>query len=136
MIRVTRGGEMRRFDLKRRVGGVAAFVAAYALVLNVVLSSLLIAGISPAAAENGHILCLNSINSDAAHGDADKSGQGGVIHCPLCIGHHVTGALSPPEFALSERTELSVSVVLAFETRFVARFRSYDHQSRGPPALI
>lgn len=115
------------------MGRAAAFVAAYALVLNVILSSLLVASISPAAA--GQILCINSTDADAAHDDAGKSGRGGAIHCPLCIGHHVTGALPPPELALGARLPVAVTTIRAFEARFVARFRSYDHQSRGPPAL-
>jgi DUF2946 family protein len=127
---------MRRFVLKRRVGRGAAFVAAYALVVNVMLSSLLVASISPAAAEAGLILCINSTDADAARSDAGKSGRGGMIHCPTCIGYHVTGALPPPDFALGVPLPVSVTVISAFETRFVARFRSYDHQSRGPPDLI
>lgn len=126
---------MRRFVLRQRVGRVAAFVATYALVLNVVLSSLLVASVSPVAAEAGQILCINSTDANAAHDDAGKSGRGGAIHCPLCIGHHVTGALPPPEFVLGARPVIAVAIVRAFETRFVARFRSYDHQSRGPPVL-
>ena len=127
---------MRRFVLRRQVGRVAAFAAAYALVVNVILSSLLGAGISPAAAEAGRILCINSMDADAGHGDAGKSGRGGTIHCPLCIGHHVTGALPPPEFSLGRLPPISVATFVAFETRLVARFRSHDHQSRAPPALI
>ncbi|MHC2462060.1 DUF2946 domain-containing protein [Bradyrhizobium embrapense] len=125
---------MRRFVFRPRVGSAAAFVAAYALVLNVILSSLLVAGISPVAAA-GQILCVNSTDADPAHDDAGKSGRSGAIHCPLCVGHHVTGALPPPAFAFSARLPVAVTTIRAFEARFVARFRSYDHQSRGPPAL-
>ena len=117
---------MRRFVLRQRVGRAAAFVAAYALVLNVILSSLLVAG---------QILCINSADPGVAHDDAGKSGRGGAIHCPLCIGHHVTGALPPPAFAFGARLPIALTTVRAFEVRFVARFRSYDHQSRGPPTL-
>ncbi|HAQ82024.1 MAG: hypothetical protein CFE30_32660 [Bradyrhizobium sp. PARBB1] len=117
------------------MGRAAAFVAAYALVLNVILSSLLVAGISPAAAAAGQILCINSADPGVAHDDAGKSGRGGAIHCPLCIGHHVTGALPPPAFAFGARLPIALTTVRAFEVRFVARFRSYDHQSRGPPTL-
>ncbi|WP_456710583.1 DUF2946 family protein [Bradyrhizobium sp. USDA 4452] len=117
------------------MGSAAAFVAAYALVLNVILSSLLVAGISPVAAAADRILCINSTDADPAHDDAGKSGRSGAIHCPLCVGHHVTGALPPPAFAFSARLPVVVTTIRAFEARFVARFRSYDHQSRGPPAL-
>ena len=113
---------MRRFVLRQRVGRAAAFVAAYALVLNVILSSLLVAGISPAAAAAGQILCINSADPGVAHDDAGKSGRGGAIHCPL-------------SFAFGARLPIALTTVRAFEVRFVARFRSYDHQSRGPPTL-
>ncbi|WP_063695444.1 DUF2946 domain-containing protein [Bradyrhizobium embrapense] len=126
---------MRRFVFRQRVGSAAAFVAAYALVLNVILSSLLVAGISPVAGAADQILCINSTDADPAHDDAGKSGRSGAIHCPLCVGHHVTGALPPPAFAFSARLPVAVTTIRAFEARFVARFRSYDHQSRGPPAL-
>jgi hypothetical protein len=127
---------MRRFVLKRRVGRAAAFVAAYALVLNVILSSLLVASMSPAAAAAGEILCVNSVGTDTAHGDADNSGRGNTIHCPLCLGHHVTGALPPPAFTLGARSPISIATIRAFETRLVVRFQAYDHQSRAPPASI
>lgn len=127
---------MRRFALKRTVGKVAALAAAYALVLNVILSSLLIASISPTAAAAGQILCVNSTSADAARDDAGKGGQGRTIHCPLCVAHHVTGALPPPEISLGRVSVVSVVTVRAFEARLVARVRSHDHQSRAPPALI
>ena len=125
---------MRRFVLRQRVGRAAAFVAAYALVFNVILSSLLVASISPAAAAAGQILCINSADAGVAHDDAGKSGRSGAIHCPLCIGHHFTGALPPPAFAFGARLPVAVTTIRSFEARFVARFRSYDHRSRGPPA--
>lgn len=127
---------MRRFVFKRQVGRVAAFIAAYALVFNVVLSSMLVASISPAAAAADHLFCLSSDDGDAAQSDADKSGHTAAIHCPLCVAHHVTGALPPPQPILVDRSYVQHRSVIAFEARFVARFRSYDHQSRGPPGLI
>ncbi|MBU6458689.1 MAG: hypothetical protein KGQ48_14305 [Bradyrhizobium sp.] len=127
---------MRRFVFKRQMGRVAAFVAAYALVFNLVLSGLFVAGISPAAAAAGHLLCVNSDDGDAAQSDAGKSGHTATIHCPLCVAHHVTGALPPPQPILVDRSYVRHRSVIAFEARFVARFRSYDHQSRGPPGLI
>ncbi|MFB9267780.1 DUF2946 family protein [Bradyrhizobium erythrophlei] len=126
---------MARFVLKRRVGRVAAFIAAYALVFNVVLTSLLAASISPTLADAGHVLCFSSVSADAAQGDAGKSGQKAAIHCPLCVGHHVTGTLPPPQPVLGDRAYVQLRTVRAFEARFVARYRSYDHQSRGPPVL-
>ncbi|MBR1163381.1 DUF2946 family protein [Bradyrhizobium elkanii] len=126
---------MARFVLKQQVGRATAFIAAYALALNIVLTSLLAASISPALADAGHVLCFSSVSGDPAQSDAGKSGQKTAIHCPLCVGHHVTGALSPPQPVLGDRSYVRLRSVLAFEARLVARFRSYDHQSRGPPDL-
>jgi hypothetical protein len=114
---------------------IGAFIAAYALVFNVVLSSLLVASIASTAAAAGQFLCVNRVDTGGAPSDADKSGRNGVIHCPLCVGLHGTGALPPPEFSFSDRLYVAVSAVFAFEARFVARFRSFDHLSRGPPGL-
>ncbi|WP_445819633.1 DUF2946 family protein [Bradyrhizobium sp. ISRA442] len=127
---------MTRFVFKRRIGCGAAFIAAYALVFHLILSSILVAGVSPAAAVAAHELCISSANLDATRPDADKSGKTLAIHCPLCVGHHVISALPPPQVAFVDRSYVEAAIVFAFETRFVARFRSYDHQSRGPPLLI
>ncbi|WP_420807590.1 DUF2946 family protein [Bradyrhizobium valentinum] len=114
---------------------VAAFIAAYALVFNVILSSVLAAGLAPTAAAAAHVLCVNSADADAARNDAGKSGQKIAIHCPLCVGHLITGALPPPQPTLCDRLPVQTCAVFAFVSRFVAHFRSFDHQSRGPPRL-
>ncbi|WP_061020075.1 DUF2946 family protein [Bradyrhizobium sp. CCH5-F6] len=119
---------------KRWIGWGAAFIAVYALVFNVILSSILIASISPAVAAAAHELCTTS-NDDNAQRDADKRNGKTTVRCPLCLGHHVSGALPPPHPALTERLSLAAPAVYAFRQRIVAHARSFDHQSRGPPAL-
>ncbi|KRQ07502.1 hypothetical protein AOQ71_23295 [Bradyrhizobium manausense] len=114
----------------------AAFFAAYALVLNVVLSGLLAASVPPAFAESEHVLCISNGSELAPQNDTGKSRQNSVIHCPLCVGHHVSGALPPPTPALARRSYVKLRTAVAFETRPVARLRSHDHQSRGPPFTI
>ncbi|HXH44944.1 MAG TPA: DUF2946 family protein [Bradyrhizobium sp.] len=126
---------MTGFAFKRRVGCSAAFIAAYALVFNVILSSILVSGISPLAAAAAHKLCVSSQNADAARTDADKHSGKTTAHCPLCVGHVVAGGLPPPHPALTDRIPLPASAVYSFRQRIVAYARSFDHLSRGPPAL-
>jgi hypothetical protein len=127
---------MTGLAFKRRIGWGAALIAAYALVFNVILSSILIASISPLAAAAAHELCISSDNRDAAGTDADKTGRKTAIHCPLCVGHHVAGGLPPVEPAFTDRIAIPASAVFSFRHRIVAYARTFDHQSRGPPALI
>jgi hypothetical protein len=120
---------------RRRIGWGTAFIAVYALVFNVILSSILIASLSPAAAAAAHELCISSDDGNAARSDADKQHGKTTVRCPLCVGHHVSGALPPPQPGLIERLSLAAPAVFAFRQRIVAHARSFDHLSRGPPAL-
>ena len=126
---------MTGFAYKRRIGRGAAFFAAYALVLNVILSGMLVASISPVAGAAAQELCISSDNGDATRTDADKHGKKTNVHCPLCVGHHVSGALPPPQPTLTDRIPLTASAVYSFRQWIIAYARSFDHLSRGPPAL-
>lgn len=127
---------MTRIAFKRRIGWGAAFIAAYALVFNVILSSILIASVSPIAAADAHELCISGVTADGLPAGTDTSGGKVTIHCPLCVGHHVVADLPPPPITFAERIPLRAEVVHSFQARIFARVRSFDHQSRGPPALI
>ncbi|WP_142251366.1 DUF2946 family protein [Bradyrhizobium sp. UNPF46] len=127
---------MTRLAFKRRIGWGAAFVAAYALVFNVILSSILVASVSPTAAAAAHELCISGDNTDAARTDADKTSGKTAVHCPLCAAHHISGALPPPHPTLAGRIPLTASAVYSFRQRIIAYAWSFDHLSRGPPALI
>lgn len=120
---------------KRWIGWGTAFIAVYALVFNVILSSILIASISPAVEAAAHKLCISSDDGNAAQSDADKRSGKTTMRCPLCLGHHVSGALPPPQPTLTDRIPLTASAVYSFRQRIVAYARSFDHLSRGPPAL-
>ncbi|WP_433996248.1 DUF2946 family protein [Bradyrhizobium jicamae] len=121
---------------KRRIGWGAAFVGAYALVLNLVLSSLLVASVSPAFAADEHVLCVSNGSDRAAQNETGKGRQNSVVHCPVCVGHHVSGALPPSQPTLACGSHVRSPSAIPFEARFVAPLRTYDHQSRGPPFLI
>ncbi|UPT84648.1 hypothetical protein HAP41_0000030385 [Bradyrhizobium barranii subsp. apii] len=127
---------MAKLAFKRRIGWAAAFTAAYGLAFNVILSSILIAGVSPLAAADAHELCISSIEANAAPADTEKSSGKATIHCPLCVGHHVAVDVPRPPADLAERIQLRVEAVYSFQERILARARSFDHLSRGPPDLI
>lgn len=127
---------MTRLAFKRRIGSGAAFIAAYALVFNVILSSILLASVSPAAAAAAHGLCISSDTTDTGQTDADKTSGKTALRCPLCVAHHISGALPPPQPTLTGRIPLTAGAVYSFRQRIIAYARSFDHLSRGPPVLI
>ena len=128
------GGDrvMTGFVSKRRIGLAAGLIAAYALVFNVVISSIVVS-LSPISAADAHELC-SSGGTDA--GGADKRGHRTAIHCPLCVSHYASGDLPPSESDLATRFAFRAEVVYAFQERIFARTRSLAHRSRGPPGLI
>jgi hypothetical protein len=119
----------------KAIGRWAAFVAAYALVFNVVLTSTLLATISPSKANAFHELCLNG---SSAVPDADGNTDPGkpVVRCPLCLSSAVAMADQPPQTpALAIRIALRVLFEPAAHDHVVVRFAESDHQPRGPPHL-
>jgi hypothetical protein len=114
---------------------VAAFVAAYALVLNVILVSAALAAQSPVQLQAGHEFCLT--DNDAAESPAEQPGKAkpAAIHCPLCIGQHVSAAPPPVAPAVIIRLAFGFAYDPPRTTPFVALIPSHDHQPRGPPSL-
>jgi hypothetical protein len=120
---------------KRWFGAVASLAAAYALVLNVVLSSLLLAAISPTAQAAGFELCLTHPDLAASPDDAGKTSGAPAVHCPICVGTHAPGA--PPASAtfLVSRIAIAIAPVAALDDRIVATAATSDHRARAPPRL-
>lgn len=119
----------------RAIGRWAAFVAAYALVFNVMLTSALLATISPSKLNAFHELCLNG---SSAVPDADGNTDPGkpVVRCPMCLSSAVAMADQPPQTpALAIRIALRVLFEPAAHDHVVVRFAESDHQPRGPPHL-
>jgi hypothetical protein len=109
--------------------------AAYALVLNVVLSSLLLAAISPTAQAAGFELCLTHPDLAASPDDTGKTSGAPAVHCPVCVGTHAPGA--PPASAtfLVSRIAIAIAPVAALDDRIVAEAATSDHRARAPPRL-
>ena len=126
---------MKYASRKRMIGIGVAWLAAYALVLNVILSSVLhAAALSPLTLAAGHIVCANSADIGAVQGDAGKSDKRASVHCPLCVGNYSTAALPPPPFpVLIERVPSQAALVAASGDVFVALAKFSDNQARGPP---
>ncbi|MDZ4368140.1 MAG: hypothetical protein U0987_14110 [Afipia sp.] len=119
----------------RAIGRWAAFVAAYALVFNVMLTSALLATISPSKLNAFHELCLNG---SSAIPDADGNTDPGkpVVRCPMCLSSAVATADQPPQTpALAIRIALRVLFEPTSHDHVVVRFAESDHQPRGPPHL-
>lgn len=119
----------------RSIGRWAAFVAVYALVFNVMLTSALLASISPLKFNALHELCLNG---SSAIPDADGSSDPAkpIVRCPLCLSSAVATADQPPQTpALAIRIALRVLFEPAPNDHVTVRFAESDHQPRGPPHL-
>ncbi len=118
----------------KRIGRFAAWAAAYALVFNVMLTSALLATVSPLKFNALHELCLNGSSSapdtDGGNGDAKP-----VIRCPLCISAVAALDLPPQSPALAIRIALQVLFEPARHDDGVALFAATDHRPRGPPHL-
>ncbi|UZE50174.1 DUF2946 family protein [Rhodopseudomonas sp. P2A-2r] len=127
---------MKHLSRKRIVGAVASFVAAYALVLNVMLSSMLLASLSPVAAAAGFEICANNPDLAAAHDDAGKSTGKAVVHCPLCVGnHHAAGALPPTGPSFAVRVAVASPPAFTPGGSVATRAATSSHQARAPPRL-
>ncbi|MDB5616747.1 hypothetical protein [Tardiphaga sp.] len=120
---------MKQHSHRRWFGTVASLAAAYALVLNVVLSSLLLASVSPAAYAAGFEIC--AVNPD--HGDAGKTSGQVAVHCPVCVFSHAPGAPPQPTQFLTARIAITIAPSAAREAAVVARLAATDHQARAPP---
>ena len=118
----------------KRIGRFAAWTAAYVLVLNMMLTSTLLATISPLKFNALHELCLNgssaSPNTDGNNGDGKP-----VIRCPLCISGVAAIDLPPQSAALAIRIALRVLFEAVPHDDGAALFAVTDHQPRGPPHL-
>ncbi|QLH70900.1 DUF2946 family protein [Rhodopseudomonas palustris] len=124
---------MGGFSRRRARALVAAWIAAYALVLNVILASTLLAGQSPVQLVTGHEFCLAA--ADGAPGDSGQPAKAVPIRCPLCLGQHVSATPPPLSPALAIRIAFSIRYEVPPATPFVALRPSPAHQPRGPPAL-
>jgi hypothetical protein len=119
---------------KRGIGVWTSWAAAYALVINVILSSALLATlpVTPAA---GHEICLASVDLGAPRNDAGQPIKKSAFHCPICVGNHIAAAPPPSASALHIRVANAIAPDFAVSAGFIARAHAQDHQARAPPRL-
>lgn len=123
------------FSLRiKKIGRLAALVAAYALVFNVMLTSALLASISPTKLNALHELCLNGSSSGQVTDDNGNPAKP-IIHCPLCVSGAAMADLPPPPPALAIRIALHVLFEPTQPDVIVPRLVADDHRARGPPKL-
>ncbi|ABD90008.1 DUF2946 family protein [Rhodopseudomonas palustris] len=117
------------------VGLTASFIAAYALVLNVVLSSLLLAALSPTAQVASAAICVTHPDQTTGVPGDDKPTGIAVVHCPACIGNHAPGA--PPAIASFAITRIAVAIEAVVPAANDRRPRQVaaGHRARAPPQL-
>ncbi len=116
------------------IGRFAALAATYALVFNVMLTSALLATISPLKFNALHELCLNG-SSAAPGADGTDGNAKPIIRCPLCMSGIAAIDLPPQSPALAIRIALRIPFEPARQQDGVAVFAASDHQPRGPPHL-
>ena len=116
------------------IGAVASFAAVYALVLNVVLSSLVLASIPPAAQAAALELCLTHPDLAASPDGSGKTTAPGV-HCPLCVGTHAPGAPPSVTNVSISRIAVAIAPIATPDARIVAEQAISNHRARAPPQL-
>lgn len=124
---------MTQISRKRWFGAVASLAAAYALVLNVVLSGMLLAALSPTAIAAGLEICHNA-PAPAAPSDG-KGTATPAAHCPICLGSHAPGA--PPDSVAFEalRSAVAEAPAAVINEAPVAGSAPADHRARAPPPV-
>jgi hypothetical protein len=113
---------------------VTAWIAVYAFALNMVLTSALLASISPLQFDALDALCFNSgpTTSDPADGGKDRAP---LVRCQLCLSP-TASALPPEAPAITVRVADFIPIYAARREMFIARPQVSDCQARGPPRLI
>lgn len=118
----------------KAIGRWVAFVAVYALAFNVILTSTLLASVSPLKVNTAHEFCLNG-SSGPSGTDGSTDGKP-IIRCPLCLSGAAATADQPPQTpALAIRIALDLSFEIVRHDDVIARAPPTDHQPRGPPYL-
>lgn len=127
----------------RRIGRWGAWAAAYALILNAILTSALAAAIPPDQFATSYELCLSGKHWSDTTGqpgelDAGKAVQpdqkGSPIHCPMCM-PHLSAVHLPVAPQLAERVAVASPLTFSAHEPFLTLARVIFHHARGPPQL-
>lgn len=126
----------------RRIGRWGAWAAAYALILNAILTSALAAAIPPDQYASSYELCLSGKHfadtadqkSDAYPDITAKDQMGSPVHCPMCM-PHLSAIDLPAEPQFAGRVAVANPLSFPAHEPFLALARIIFHHARGPPHL-
>lgn len=124
----------------KRIGRWGAWAAAYALILNAILTSTLAAAIPPDQFATSYELCLSGKHwaDQADELETGKAAQpdqkGSPIHCPMCM-PHLSAVHLPVAPQLAERVAVANPLSFPAHEPFLALARIIFHHARGPPHL-
>jgi hypothetical protein len=124
---------MKRYGRARAIGIWAAWPAALALLLNALLTSTLLAAVSPLDPFGQAVICHAGGLERAAPGDSSDAIQPSAAHCKLCV--PAIAAAPPPlpldiafhRVAVAERRDPPSEILLK------TSLPTASYESRGPP---
>ncbi|MDI4655280.1 DUF2946 family protein [Xanthobacter autotrophicus] len=116
------------------IGWIAAFAAAYALVFQIVLTSALMASVSPVGADAMTPLCLPSAPS-GVHSDDGGDPSKSMVHCPLCLSRTDVAVLPPVMTAVIDRVAIELHFRAVLRSSLQGLHFALPFQPRAPPAL-
>jgi hypothetical protein len=122
---------LRRMRFRRSI----FWAAAFAFVLNVTLTGLLLASISPANADPFSYFCLNGadpIEKSAGHDQTPKR----TVPCTVCLNHVVGGFIAPEPPNLPTYSQVCATTNSIVSTTSYSNDVPRDCQPRGPPSLV
>jgi hypothetical protein len=126
---------LKNMTAKRRTGALASFVAAYALVLHVIISSFVLATVSPASFAAADEICFSHPETISPDGATGKVPGKSVFRCPLCVGNHAPGV--PPSDVVLSLVRFAVALDLRAKLETVTGLEAphSSHLARAPPHL-
>jgi hypothetical protein len=124
---------LRRISRTRAIGIWAAWPAALALLLNALLTSTLLAAVSPLDRFGQALICHASGLDSPAAGDSNDAIKPSAAHCKLCV---PALALAPPPLprdAAFDRIAVSERRDPPSETLLNTSPPTANYESQGPP---
>ena len=111
-----------------------AWVLAYALVLQIVLTSSLLASQTLDPARDLHQLCLNAPSQSAPQDQGTTDRIAAFVHCPACLSRVDVAILpTPPAIRVLERRAVAVRFHLFEPSSAALSGDRVAHRPRGPP---
>uniref|UniRef100_Q07MD9 DUF2946 domain-containing protein n=1 Tax=Rhodopseudomonas palustris (strain BisA53) TaxID=316055 RepID=Q07MD9_RHOP5 len=124
---------MKRTSRTRAIGIWAAWPAALALLLNALLTSTLLAAVSPLDPFGQALICHASSLGRAAADDANDAIKPSAAHCKLCVPALALAPPPSPPAAAFHRIAVSERRGPPSETRLTTTPPTANYESRGPP---